>query len=31
MDKYKVTFHSSGRGISIDEGENLLQAAMEAA
>jgi uncharacterized 2Fe-2S/4Fe-4S cluster protein (DUF4445 family) len=30
MDKYKVTFHPSGRCISIDEGENLLQAAMEA-
>ncbi|MBU2054264.1 MAG: DUF4445 domain-containing protein [Proteobacteria bacterium] len=30
MDKYKVTFHPSGRSISVDEGENLLQAAMEA-
>lgn len=30
MEKYKVTFHPSGRAISVDEGENLLQAAMAA-
>jgi uncharacterized 2Fe-2S/4Fe-4S cluster protein (DUF4445 family) len=30
MEKYKVTFHPSDRYISVDEGENLLQAAMEA-
>ncbi len=30
MEKHKVTFHPSDRYISVDEGENLLQAAMEA-
>lgn len=30
MEKYKVTFHPSERAISVDEGENLLQAAMAA-
>src|SRR4030042_896064 len=30
MEAYKVTFHPSGRSITVDEGENLLQAAMEA-
>lgn len=30
MKKYKVTFHPSERAISVDEGENLLQAAMAA-
>jgi uncharacterized 2Fe-2S/4Fe-4S cluster protein (DUF4445 family) len=30
MPKYKVTFYPSERKISVDEGENLLQAAMEA-
>ncbi len=28
MEKYKVTFHPSERSIKVDEGENLLQAAM---
>jgi uncharacterized 2Fe-2S/4Fe-4S cluster protein (DUF4445 family) len=30
MGKHKVTFHPSDRQIVVDEGENLLQAAMEA-
>ena len=30
MKKYKVTFHPSERAITVDEGENLLQAAMTA-
>jgi uncharacterized 2Fe-2S/4Fe-4S cluster protein (DUF4445 family) len=30
MGKHKVTFHPSEREISVDEGENLLQAAMAA-
>ncbi|MEK7827852.1 MAG: 2Fe-2S iron-sulfur cluster-binding protein, partial [Thermodesulfobacteriota bacterium] len=30
MKKYKVIFHPSERAISVDEGENLLQAAMAA-
>jgi uncharacterized 2Fe-2S/4Fe-4S cluster protein (DUF4445 family) len=30
MVKYTVTFHPNGRKVSVDEGENLLQAAMEA-
>jgi len=30
MDAYKVTFHPSGRSVTVEEGENLLQAAMEA-
>jgi len=30
MGKYQVTFHPSERAISVDEGENLLQAAMAA-
>ena len=30
MGKHKITFHPSERAISVDEGENLLQAAMAA-
>ena len=30
MSNHKVTFHPSERSIGVDEGENLLQAAMEA-
>jgi uncharacterized 2Fe-2S/4Fe-4S cluster protein (DUF4445 family) len=30
MPSHKVTFHPSGRSISVERGENLLQAAMEA-
>jgi len=30
MDQIKVTFHPSGRSVAVVEGENLLQAAMEA-
>ena len=30
MEKHKITFSPSGIGIKVGEGENLLQAAMEA-